>query len=118
MISRTEQQMRTVYTNLVFTQTLRSHAYNHYALKIMTYYIFLSSLYNCLLRFISLTILFGEVRKFLGEVLKNFRRGAKSSQERPSRTSPQNPALIFHQDCISLSCLFHMRVRTEIVKSF
>ena len=31
MTSRTEQQMRTVYTNLVFTQILRSRAYNHYA---------------------------------------------------------------------------------------
>ena len=29
MISQTEQQMHTVYTNLVFTQTLRSLAYNH-----------------------------------------------------------------------------------------
>ena len=31
MISRTEQQMRTVYTNFVFTHALRSRAYNHYA---------------------------------------------------------------------------------------
>ena len=31
MISRTEQQMHTAYTNLVFTQTLRPRAYNHYA---------------------------------------------------------------------------------------
>ena len=34
------------------------------------FYAFLSSLYNCLLKFISLIILLGEVRRFLGEVLK------------------------------------------------
>ena len=33
------------------------------------FYTFLSSLYNCLLKFISL-IIFGEVRKFTGEVMK------------------------------------------------
>ena len=40
MISRTEPQMRTVYLNLVFTHTLRSRAYNHYAPKIMAFYTF------------------------------------------------------------------------------
>ena len=45
------------------------------------FYTFLSSLYNCLLKFILFTILLGEVRKFLWEVLKisgevqNHRRG-------------------------------------------
>ena len=34
------------------------------------FYTFLSSLYNCLLKLISLIILLGEVRKVLGEVLK------------------------------------------------
>ena len=34
------------------------------------FYTFLSSLYNCLLKFTSLIILLGEVRTFLGEVLK------------------------------------------------
>ena len=34
------------------------------------FYTFLSSLYNCLLKFISLTILLGKVRKFLAKVLK------------------------------------------------
>ena len=34
------------------------------------FYTFLLSLYNCLLKFISLIILLGEVQKFLGEVLK------------------------------------------------
>ena len=34
------------------------------------FYTFLSSLYSCLLKFILLTILLGEVRKFLGEALK------------------------------------------------
>ena len=34
------------------------------------FYTFLSSLYNCLLKFILLIILLGEVQKLLGEVLK------------------------------------------------
>ena len=34
------------------------------------FYTFLSSLYNYILKFISLIILSGEVRQFLGEVLK------------------------------------------------
>ena len=34
------------------------------------FYTFLSSLYNCLLKFISLKILLGEVQNFLREVLK------------------------------------------------
>ena len=34
------------------------------------FYTFLSSLYNCLLELISLIILLGEVRTFLGKVLK------------------------------------------------
>ena len=34
------------------------------------FYTFLSSLYNCLLKFISLIILLGEVRKFLAKVMK------------------------------------------------
>ena len=76
MISRTEQQMCTVYTNLVFTQTLRSRAYNHYAPKIMAFYTFLFNLYNCLLKFISLTILLEEVLKISEEVQSHPRGGA------------------------------------------
>ena len=87
MFSRTEQQMRTVYTDLVFTQTLRSRSYNRYAPKIMEFYTFLSSLYNCLLKFTSLTILSGEVRKFLGEVLK-ISGEVRSHPCAPPRTSP------------------------------
>ena len=34
------------------------------------FYTFLLSLYNCLLKFILLVILLGEVRKFLGEMMK------------------------------------------------
>ena len=34
------------------------------------FYTFLLSLYNCILKFISLIILLGEVRKFLAKVLK------------------------------------------------
>ena len=34
------------------------------------FYTFLSSLYNCVLKFILLIILLGEVQKFLGKVLK------------------------------------------------
>ena len=45
----------------------------------MAFYTFLLSLYNCLLKFISLTILLGEVRMFLGEVLKIL--GEVQSQE-------------------------------------
>ena len=50
------------------------------------FYTFLSSLYDCLLRLISLIILLGEVQKFLGEVLKVIPGEV--------RTSPQNAALI------------------------
>ena len=36
----------------------------------IVFYTFLSSLYNCLLKFILLIVLLGEVQKLLGEVLK------------------------------------------------
>ena len=47
--------------------------------------LFLSSLYNCLLKFILFIILLGEVRKLLGEVQSYPRGGAHL---------PQNPALL------------------------
>ena len=68
MISRTEQQMRTVYTNLVFN-TLSAPVLTITGRR-MAFYTFLLRLYNCLLKYISLTILLGKVRKFLKEVLK------------------------------------------------
>ena len=54
--------------------------------------LFLSSLYNCLLKFILLIILLGEVRKFLGEVLKI--AGEVQSYPRGGAHLPQNPALL------------------------
>ena len=44
--------------------------FNDFYIIMSASYTFLSSLYNCLLKFISLIILLGEVRKFLEEVLK------------------------------------------------
>ena len=52
------------------------------------FYTFLSSLYNCLIKFISLIIL-REVRKFLGEVLKI--SGEMQSHPREVRTSQHPP---------------------------
>ena len=57
------------------------------------FYTFLSSLYNCLLKFILFTVLLGEVRKFLWEVLKisgevqSHRRGCAPPRTSPSRSS-------------------------------
>ena len=54
------------------------------------FYTFLSSLYNCFLKFILSIILLGEVLKILRGGAENFRRGAKYPSERcaPLRTSP------------------------------
>ena len=56
--------------------------------------LFLSSLYNCLLKFILylLIILLGEVRKLLGEVLEI--SGEVQSYPRGGAHLPQNPALL------------------------
>ena len=65
------------------------------------FYTFLSSLYNCLLIFISLIISLGEVRKFIGEVRKFIGEVLKISGEvqnnpmhAPPRGFPQNQALL------------------------
>ena len=58
------------------------------------FYTFLSSLYNGLLKFVSLIILLGEVAKVLRKGGENFRRGAKSSQGRcapPPKIRPWLP---------------------------
>ena len=72
----------------------KKYFYNFYTIM-SAFYTFLSSLYNCLLIFILLIILLGEVQTFKRRgSAGNFRRGAKSSYVRcaPPRTSPQ-PAL-------------------------
>ena len=49
---------------------IKNNLIDNFCMIMSTFYTFLSSLYNCLLKFISLILLSGEVRKFLGEALK------------------------------------------------
>ena len=60
--------------------------------KIPAFYTFLSSLYNCLLKFILLIILLGEMRKFIGEVLKI--SGEVQSHLRGGAHLPSKPGLV------------------------
>ena len=82
------------------------------------FYTFLSSLYNCLLKFISLIILLGEVRKFLGEVLKIC---APPPKIRPWFNALISYASFFKndhigaQDCITKWCICNVFVFNTLV---